>query len=64
MAKWIAEYVVVDSNGSKTSKDTEVYGVSYIEAYFNAHKLLSLLEKNKTIIDLKVNPHRKTDGKN
>lgn len=53
MSKWTIKYVIIEED-SKISKETDVYGSNVFEAYFNANKLLSILERGKKIHKIEV----------
>jgi hypothetical protein len=54
MSKWTIKYVVIDNKGNIENKTTDVFGVNMIDAYCNATKLLSIIEKKNKIEKLEV----------
>jgi len=45
---------MVDSNKNRVEKTTDVYGTNHFDAYCNANKLLSILERGRKIDKLSV----------
>ena len=54
MGKWKVKYTMIDSNKNRVEKTTEVYGANPFDAYYNANKLLSILERGRIIDKLFV----------
>jgi len=54
MSKWKVKYIMVDSNKNRVEKTTDVYGTNHFDAYCNANKLLSILERGRKIDKLSV----------
>ena len=58
MPKWEVRYTIVNNEGVKTSKTTDIYGVNPFDAYCNANKLLSIIERGNTITKIEVVTYR------
>jgi hypothetical protein len=54
MNKWKVKYTINSSSRDKVEKTTDVYGVNQFDAYCTANKLLSILERGKTIDKITV----------
>ena len=57
MMQWKIRYVVVNSEEDSKEKEIDVFALNVFEAYYNAERLLKIVEHGKIIKKIEVIQH-------